>query len=296
MKRPADFCGAFYLDAPLSDYTSWRVGGCADYLAIPASEGELVSLLRQTPADVPVLFIGRGSNLLVRDGGVRGLVICLDGALETISEQADGLLEIEAGVACARAAHYATRQGLAGAEFLAGIPGTLGGALAMNAGAFGGETWSIVTEVRVVNRQGECQWRPPVDYRVSYRQVSGPADEWFLAARLQLVAEDQVSVQSRVRALMSRRSATQPVKFPTAGSVFRNPPQDHAARLIEVTGLKGFCFGDACVSEQHANFIVNRGAARAAEIERLIAHVIAEVESQQGVRLQPEVQVVGEAS
>ena len=296
MNRPESFRGEFRVGASLSDYTSWRIGGCAEYLAEPVDQADLCALLEGTPVGLPVLFIGRGSNLLVRDGGVRGLVVCLDGKLAEITEQAEECIEAEAGIASARVAHYATQRGLAGAEFLAGIPGTLGGALAMNAGAFGGETWAVVSEVKVVDRQGNSRWRTPEAYQIAYRQVSGPADEWFVAARLQLTRMDRPTVQARVKALMSQRSATQPVKLPTAGSVFRNPPDDHAARLIEATGLKGYCIGDASVSEQHANFIVNQGQARAADIERLIAYVADRVEERHGIRLQPEVHVVGEAA
>jgi len=296
MNRPDQFQGEFRLNSSLKEHTSWKVGGVADYLACPRDQADLVTLLRATPAELPVLFIGRGSNLLVRDGGVRGLVICLDGTLESISADDSGVVEVGAGIACARLSHFAAQHGLSGAEFLAGIPGTLGGALAMNAGAFGGETWGIVAAVCVVDRKGEIRWRTPADYQLGYRQVEGPAGEWFIAARMKLTVADSAVVREQVKALMSQRSRTQPVKWPTAGSVFRNPPGDHAARLIEACGLKGHCVGDACVSEQHANFIVNRGQARAADIEQLIAAVVARVERDHGIRLQQEVHVVGEAA
>ena len=201
--------------------------------------------------------------------------------------------EAEAGVTCAKLAREAARAGLAGAEFLAGIPGTVGGALAMNAGAFGGETWEAVTAVQTVDRRGVLRWRGPKDYRVGYRQVQGPEGEWFVAGRFRYAPGDVGAAQDRIRALLARRGETQPTRQPSCGSVFRNPPGDHAARLIEAAGLKGACIGGACVSELHANFIVNTGTATAADIEALIRHVQERVASQFGVRLEPEVRIVG---
>jgi UDP-N-acetylmuramate dehydrogenase len=182
---------------------------------------------------------------------------------------------------------------LVGGEFLAGIPGTLGGALAMNAGAFGGETWSLVRRVETIDRRGVRRWRAPADFQVGYRQVRGPAGEWFVTAELQLQAGDGEAGLQRVKELLERRNATQPIGLPSCGSVFRNPPGDHAARLIEACGLKGTRRGGACVSAKHANFIINEGTASAADIEDLIRYVAETVERMQGVCLVPEVHVVG---
>ncbi|HFE32402.1 MAG TPA: UDP-N-acetylmuramate dehydrogenase, partial [Gammaproteobacteria bacterium] len=201
----------------------------------------------------------------------------------------------EAGVSCAKVARFAARHGLTGAEFLAGIPGTLGGALAMNAGAFGGETWSIVRAVETLDRHGQRHRRTPDEYEIGYRHVRGPVGEWFVAAELQLCPGDTEAGQARIKELLARRGATQPTKQANAGSVFRNPEGDYAARLIEACGLKGVCEGAACVSEKHANFIVNTGGATAAQMEALIQRVADTVERQQGVRLVREVHIVGEA-
>jgi UDP-N-acetylmuramate dehydrogenase len=209
--------------------------------------------------------------------------------------EAERTLYAEAGCTCAGIARFAARRGLVGAEFLAGIPGTLGGALAMNAGAFGGETWPLVREVETLDRFGEVRRRNSGDFEIGYRQVRSPEGEWFLAARLGLESGDTGAGQARIKALLARRNATQPTGLPSCGSVFRNPPGDHAARLIEAAGLKGEMLGGAQVSEKHANFIINRGGARAADIEALIERVQAEVEQRFGVRLQTEVHRVGVA-
>ncbi len=287
--------GRLLVNEPMSRYTSWRVGGPADRLYLPADLDDLAAFLRLQPADgTPLYWVGLGSNLLVRDGGVRGTVILTHGALNVLRHLGDGRLYVEAGVASAKVARFAAQCVLTGAEFLAGIPGTIGGALAMNAGAFGGETWDIVERVETLDRRGERRTRMPADYRIGYRQVEGPADEWFVAAELRLAPDVGLKAKGRIRQLLARRSASQPTQLPNAGSVFKNPPGDHAARLIETCGLKGACEGKACVSERHANFIVNTGGATAAEIERLIARVRAEVERRHGIRLEPEVRIIGE--
>jgi UDP-N-acetylmuramate dehydrogenase len=197
-------------------------------------------------------------------------------------------------VACAKIARTAARAGLCGAEFLAGIPGTLGGALAMNAGAFGGETWRQVIRVETVDRFGEVRERTPDEFEIGYRHVRGRAGEWFLSAELALKSGDTQAAQQEIKRLLERRAATQPTKQPSCGSVFRNPPNDHAARIIESLGLKGMRIGGAEVSEKHANFIVNRGDATAADIEQLIDEVQDRVKSETGIRLITEVHRIGE--
>jgi UDP-N-acetylmuramate dehydrogenase len=242
---------------------------------------------------VPLYWVGLGSNLLVRDGGVDGVVISTHGALDRLERQSETHVFVEAGVACARIAKQCIKWGLGPAEFFAGIPGTMGGALAMNAGAFGGETWTHVVEVETVDRRGHEHKRVASEYTPTYRHVEMPVpEEWFLSAKLSFERKDGVH-ESQVRDLLAKRKASQPIGEWSGGSTFTNPPGDHAARLIEVSGLKGFRVGDASVSEKHANFIINHGHARAADIEGLIEHVQNTVERQHGVLLHPEVRIVG---
>jgi UDP-N-acetylmuramate dehydrogenase len=287
--------GELRLDEPMDRHVSWRAGGRAHRFYRPADLDDLCAFLHaQDPAE-PLLWMGLGSNLLVRDGGFPGTVLMMFGALTGLEWLDARLLRAEAGVSCAKVARSASRAGLTGVEFLAGIPGTMGGALAMNAGAFGGETWSHVAAVETVDRRGERHTRTPNEFRVAYRSVSGPGEEWFVAAHLALDRGDVAQAQVRIRELLDRRGATQPLQQYSCGSVFRNPPGDHAARLIEACGLKGRRVGGAQVSEKHANFIVNTGNASAADIETLLLQVQGTVEQQLGVRLETEVRIVGEA-
>lgn len=288
--------GEMRLDEPLSRHTSWRVGGPARCFYRPADREDLLLFLRQLDADEPLHWLGLGSNLLVRDGGIRGTVITTKGTLAGCEWRSDKTLYVEAGVSCAKVARVAARAGLCGVEFLAGIPGTLGGALAMNAGAFGGETWETVRWVETVDRYGEVRRRAPTDFDIGYRHVNGPAGEWFLSAELALEVGDTAAAQQQIKQLLERRAATQPTSQPSCGSVFRNPPGDYAARLIEAAGLKGKQIGGAQVSQKHANFIINTGAATADDIERLISVVQQEVEKLSGVVLVTEVHRIGEPS
>lgn len=282
--------------APLARLTSWRVGGPADRLYLPADVEDLAAFLQALPPDEPLTWLGLGSNLLVRDGGIRGTVILLHGRLTGMGRVGATRLYAEAGVPCAKVARYAARLGLVGAEFLAGIPGTMGGALAMNAGAWGAETWERVAAVETLDRRGRRRRRGPQAYRIGYRSVRGPEEEWFVACELALAPGDGAASLERIKALLARRAETQPTGRPSCGSVFRNPEGDHAGRLIEAAGLKGYCIGGACVSDKHANFIINTGGARAADIEALIEHVRATVARVHGVQLVPEVRIVGEAA
>ena len=225
---------------------------------------------------------------------MRGTVIATSGVLGGLQLTGKQLVRAEAGVAGARAARFALSHGLVGAQFLAGIPGTVGGALAMNAGAFGGETWNIVQAVETIDRQGRLHTHPRADFTIGYRRVDGPQNEWFVAAHLHLQPGDSAAGRNHIRALLAKGGETQPTQIPNAGSIFKNPPGDYAARLIEASGLKGLCEGNACVSQLHANFIVNQGNANAAEIERLIYKVQSAVERAQGVTLELEVRVIGE--
>lgn len=278
----------------LAEHTSWRVGGAAEHFYQPADLDDLVEFLRRLSPQEPLFWLGLGSNVLVRDGGIRGTVICTKNRLRAIEVRDPYCVYAEAGIPCAHVARFCTDRNWVGAEFLAGIPGTLGGALAMNAGAFGGETWSLVRRVLTANRSGRTIWRAPEEFEVGYRHVHGPEGEWFLAAELELAPGEGNAGRERIKALLARRAATQPTHQPSCGSVFRNPPGDFAARLIEACGLKGCSVGGAQVSEIHANFIVNVGSATADDIEILISEVRNRVALQFGVWLEPEVRIVGE--
>jgi UDP-N-acetylmuramate dehydrogenase len=286
------------LQEPLAPYTSWRVGGVADRLCVVEALDALQQFLATLPQSEPLFWMGRGSNLLVRDGGIRGTVILLSQGDLAISLREPCQLTAEAGVSLSRLARTARSAGCGHFNFLAGIPGTVGGALAMNAGAFGEEIWPLVESVEVMDRHGTRSSHPPQDFTIGYRSVvAGPqvAQGWFVSAtfRAQLPgAEGGGALQQQLK----QRNRTQPMAEYSCGSVFRNPAGDHAGRLIEASGLKGYCIGAACVSSRHANFIVHRGAATAAEIEALMGHVVAVVAAQQGVTLQPEVRIVGEVA
>jgi UDP-N-acetylmuramate dehydrogenase len=279
---------------PLAKHTSWHAGGPADMLFKPLDADDLAAFLQSLEANTPVTFIGLGSNLLVRDGGIRGAVIATHGAFGDIKQISETDVWSGSGVACAKLAKQCIKWGLGPAEFLAGIPGTMGGALAMNAGAFGGETWPHVIEVETIDRSGAIRRRPASDYQVSYRKVIGPKDEWFLGALLRFEKRPGVS-QDDVRVLLARRKETQPIGELSCGSVFTNPPGDHAARLIEASGLKGYRINGARVSEKHANFIINDGTASSADLEQLIEFVRDTVRDEQGVELHTEVRIVGDS-
>lgn len=291
----ADLRGVRLYDEPLANYTTWRVGGPARCLYKPADRQDLQVFLQQLDPAEPLLWLGLGSNLLVRDGGFKGTVIATQGCLNGIEILNGARLYAEAGVTCAKVARAAARAGFCGVEFLAGIPGTLGGALAMNAGAFGGETWQRVVQVETLDRHGQVRVRRPEEFEIGYRELKGRAGEWFLSAQFSLEMGDIIATQDAIKQLLEKRAQSQPTRQPSCGSVFRNPPGDHAARLIEAAGLKGLHLGGAQVSEKHANFIINTGGATAQDIERLIAEVQHRVEQQSGIRLVTEVHRVGES-
>jgi UDP-N-acetylmuramate dehydrogenase len=286
---------------PMARHVSWRAGGKAARCYAPADADDLAAFLRQLPAEEPVLFVGLGSNLLVRDGGYAGTVVLTHSA-KSHPQLLAGRLYADAGVASPKVARFAARHDLAGAEFLAGVPGTVGGALAMNAGCYGGETWEIVERAVTVDRRGEVRSRARQEFELGYRHCALPGgrlgeEEWFAGAWFSLPRGDGAASRARIREFLEKRIATQPLALPNAGSVFRNPPGDHAARLIEACGLKGLARGGARVSEKHANFIVNpKGAGRAADIEWLIGEVRRRVAGDTGVVLVPEVRIVGEAA
>ncbi len=279
---------------PMARYTSWRVGGLADRVYKPSSIEDVQAYLKSLPADEKVLWLGLGSNVLIRDGGIRGSVINTRGCLKQMFLSGLDGVYVEAGVPCAHVAKFAADNNLLNAEFLAGIPGTMGGALAMNAGAFGGETWGLVNKLVLVNRRGELMERKAGEFDVSYRHVLLAKDEWFVACYLTMPTGDNQQGREKIRELLAARAASQPTNKPSCGSVFKNPRGDYAARLIEVSGLKGKQMGAAQVSTKHANFILNTGNATASDIEQLMNHVKKTVLEQHGVDLETEVRVIGE--
>ena len=303
MTEPAQFVaqglrGTLHHDVDMRRHTSWRAGGRVERMYQPADLDDLTMFLRALPADEPLLAVGLGSNLLVRDGGLRGTVLLLHGALDELRMEQDGMIYAQAGVPGAKLARFAALHNLSGAEFFAGIPGTVGGMLAMNAGCYGSEIWDVVVRVQVMSRSGELRERIAADYDIAYRHVAlhEASEEWFVGAWLKFAEGKGEAAREKIRVLLSKRIASQPLNLPNAGSVFRNPPGDYAARLIESCSLKGRQIGGAHVSEKHANFIVNIGGATATDIENLINEVQAAVELQTGVRLQCEVRIIGDAA
>ncbi|HSG58161.1 MAG TPA: UDP-N-acetylmuramate dehydrogenase [Woeseiaceae bacterium] len=287
--------GELRADEPMSKHTSWRVGGPAELFFVPASLEDLSLFLHELDAATPVFWLGVGSNLLVRDGGIRGVVISAARVLRTLEKVDHYLVRAGSGVPCTQLARQCIRWKLGPSEFFAGIPGSVGGALAMNAGAHGGETWERVESVRTLDRSGQIHQRAPAEYTVGYRSVTGPANEWFIEAVFRFDPDAEASIET-LDAMLERRKATQPLGLPSCGSVFRNPPNDYAARLIEASGLKGYSIGGAEVSPKHANFIINTGSATATDIEELIEHVRQTVLDTHGVELVHEVRIVGEAA
>lgn len=298
--------GELHFDESLARYTSWKIGGRAESFYRPAGVKELQTVLGSLPRNVPVYWIGLGSNILIRDNGLDGLVINTRGVLnemriDAVNQQHDVSgtrvsVYAQAGVSCAAFSRRVTAAGLTGAEFLSGIPGTIGGALAMNAGAFGDETWHSVSQVEMINRQGNITRCPADSFEVGYRKVVRASDEWFLGATFVYLSDaEKVALnKQKIRELLDKRAETQPIGLANAGSVFKNPPGEHAARLIESCGLKGVAMNDAQVSEKHANFIINRGNARAADVEKLIALIQEKVLQTYAIHLQTEVKIIGD--
>ena len=278
----------------LAKYTSWRVGGEAERLYIPADKHDLQQFITDLCVNEPVFWLGLGSNLLIRDGGLQGTVINTRGKVKQMKLLSDAKVYVECGVPSAHVARFCSEHGLAGAEFLAGIPGTMGGALKMNAGAFGAETWDLVESVERMSIGGKVVQCNADEFEVSYRSVKGVGNDCFLSAVLKVSRDANQTGQKKIKKLLAQRAATQPTNLPSCGSVFRNPANDFAARLIEASGLKGHSIGGAEVSEKHANFIVNTGDAKAADIEQLIEYVQSEVASKQGVELHTEVCIIGD--
>lgn len=296
LKQKPDWRGQLLENEPLARYTSLRAGGPADYVYLPADSQDLAMFLREVPDIMPVTWLGLGSNTLIRDGGLPGVVIVTQGALSGLSQISPMEIRAEAGVSAAQLARHTARLGQTGLEFMAGIPGTVGGALAMNAGCYGSETWQFVTAVETMNRRGEIHLRPRETFEVGYRHVPRAENEWFIAGHFRLRTGDKELSLNSIRTLLEQRNHSQPTGTANCGSVFRNPPGNHAGRLIEECGLKGYQHGGALVSPKHANFIINEQNASASDIETLIGHVRDHVHSATGVQLIPEVCIIGRSN
>jgi UDP-N-acetylmuramate dehydrogenase len=284
------------LNRAMSEYTTFRIGGKADAVCFVQELGELQQLFSHINREnIPYLVVGRGSNLLVRDGGFKGVVIIMGGALATIEqhEKNDQIVLAGGGLALSELVTHTGQRGLGGLEFLAGIPGTVGGAMIMNAGAFGKDMGSVVQEIELMNPHGELTSTKRSDLTFSYRQSSIQEGIVVVSASLLCTRETPEIVSKRVADHLKRRKATQPLEYPSAGSVFRNPPDDYAGRLIEEAGLKGKKIGGAMISPQHANYIVNTGGARAEDVLALMAMAKEKVKAETGIELEPEIRVVG---
>ena len=289
------FNGDLRFNEPMSKHTSLRVGGPAEQFFIPHSVEDLSIFLKTLDSNLPILWLGRGSNLLVRDGGLSGVVVATSKISNVIEKVGKYLVRVGASIPCTKFARQCIRWKLGPSEFFSGIPGTIGGALSMNAGAFGYETWDNVSEVNTINREGEIRIRNPKDFQVSYRNVLGPKNEWFIEAKMLFDPKFEASMEKQ-KDIINARKNTQPIGLPSCGSVFQNPPGDFAARLIESANLKGYRIGGAEISSKHANFIINVGSATAEDIEKLILFVRKTVLKVHNVMLKKEVRIVGSSS
>ena len=281
-------------DIELKDFNSWKVGGRAEQFLICDEKEILAALIKKKKIKLPITLIGLGSNLLVRDGGIKGTVIVMHGGLKKINDD-DGMIYSEAGVSCSKLSKFTAKNGLADSAFFSGIPGTIGGALAMNAGCYGSETWDYVQKVLMINLNGDQVERNKSDFNISYRQViNNNKDEFFLAAWFKFPKGDKEKSEKRIKELLAHRKETQPLNWPTAGSTFRNPKDNFAAKLIEDCGLKGYQIGGAQVSEKHANFIINLGNASALDIENIITYIQKVVFEKKNIQLVREIRIIGE--
>ena len=289
------FPGQFQIHVPMAQYTTFRVGGPADILVSPNSQEEVCTLLAAIQAEqVPCTILGNGSNVLVLDKGIRGVVLKLGNALNGLVIEGTRI-RVEAGVLLSRLATAAADAGLTGLEFDSGIPGSLGGAILMNAGAYGGEIGNLVRTVTVVDPNGQVRNldREQMDFRYRHSVVMETGDI-ILSATLELAPDDPEAIHERIRDLTQKRITKQPLNFPSAGSTFKRPPGYFAAALIDQAGLRGYRVGDAQVSEKHTGFVVNRGHATASEILQLMDDVKTRVHAMSGVWLEPEVRILGE--
>lgn len=290
--------GRVLFDEPMSLHTSMRVGGSADALVFPSGSEELLRIVNYlTRSGVPFCPVGNGTNLIVRDGGYRGVIICLQDLRDCALSGSgpDRIITALAGASLRDVVALSVREGLSGLEFCAGIPGSIGGALRMNAGAFGREMKDVVIGLQLINGSGEIKRIANRDLQFSYRNLDLPPGALIVSGEIVLEESSREAVSGRVREIMGLRGSKHPVNYPNSGSIFKNPPGMPAGGLIERCGLKGFRIGDAAVSELHGNFIVNLANATARDISALIERIKKDVLAQTGVALETEVKIIGEA-
>jgi len=283
-----------YNNVDLKNFNSWKVGGKAEQFLICDNKDTLASYIKTRKIKPPITFIGLGSNLLIRDGGVKGTVVIMHGGLGIITREKE-LIYVEAGVSCSKLSKFAAKEGLNNSAFFAGIPGTVGGSLAMNAGCYGFETWDHVHKVLMINLNGNQIIRNKSDFKINYRDVKqANRDESFLAAWFNFPEGNKEDAEKKIKDLLAHRKNTQPLNWPTAGSTFRNPKDDFAAKLIDDCGLKNYQIGGAQVSEKHANFIINVGNATALDIENIIIYIQKVVFEKKNIQLLREIKIIGE--
>jgi len=281
-----------YYNELLSKHTAWKVGGPADIFFTPQNRDDLSNFLKSNHGK-QITWLGNGTNVLVRDGGIRGAVISTKKSIDKINMETKNSCRVEAGASCMDLALFAEKNQLGPAAFFSGIPGSIGGALTMNAGSFGMETWDLVKEVEVINEKGDISFIEKESFDIAYRTVTFPFRLWFLSCSMFLSSDEETTKDNLIE-LRNQRIKTQPLSKDTCGSVFKNPPGNYAGVLIEGSGLKGFKIGSASISEKHANFIVNEGGATAGDIENLINHTRQVVKKNYDIDLQPEVRIMGE--
>ena len=278
---------------PMSKYTSFRIGGEAELIALPKNEEELSAILKKSKElDIKPVILGAGTNVLAPDEGIKGLVICLKDALNGMEQISENGIRVMAGVTMSRAAVFAANLGLGGLEFAHGIPGTIGGGVYMNAGAYGGEIRDVCTRVRIMDMDGNARWITNGEAAFSYRHSAIEDNPWIVvAAEFALTPKPVAEIKEKMQELINKRRASQPLDLPSAGSAFKRPAGGYAAALIDQTGLKGFRVGGAAVSEKHAGFVVNLGGATANDVKTLLKEVSDRVYEAQGIRLEPEVRI-----
>lgn len=278
---------------PMSKFTSFRIGGAAELLALPKNEEELAALLKMSKMmDIPCAILGAGTNVLAPDEGIKGLVICLKDALNGMEQIGETEIRVMAGVTMSRAAVFAANLGLGGLEFAHGIPGTVGGGVYMNAGAYGGELCQIVESVEVMDAAGNLSTLSNAEMAFSYRHsILEERKDIVVSVTFRLCTGDPEEIRAQMRLLQSKRSASQPLDLPSAGSAFKRPVGGYAAALIDQAGLKGYQVGGAAISTKHAGFAVNLGGATAEDVKKLLNQVSDKVYENSGIRLEPEVRI-----
>lgn len=289
------FNGRILFDVPMKNYTSFKIGGNADVMVFPKDEDELINVIEfASGKDFPVFVIGRGTNLLVRDNGIRGVVVNLSDGFKEISWLEHNMAAVGSGVMLVELVNMCVDRGLSGLEFAVGIPGTIGGAVFMNAGAYGGEIKDVVEKVEAVDLNGRRHSFDNAALKFSYRRCDLPENMIITKAHMRFKKDSAGDIKKRIREFKERRKSVQAVNLPNAGSIFKNPEGNFAGRLIEESGLKGIKSGDAQISDVHGNYIVNLGKASAMDVLTLIAVARDKVFKETGVLLETEIKVVGE--